>query len=830
MNKATLPILAILLGVTVSLHGAADAPRLDRRIDDGWRFTLGDGASNASATLDDSKWTEVTLPHDWSIAGPNEATNPMGGQGGFFPSGTGWYRYPLEIPADWTGKTVMLEFEGVYQNAEVFLNGTCLVTQPYGYTSFFADLTPVMKPGGTNMLAVRVDNSKQKNSRWYTGSGIYRHVRLIVCNPVHVAPWGVFVTVPKADRSAASVLITTEVANGGKAPAAVTVTSRILGPDGNEVKSLSTGAGTIPSAGTNAIRQEFSIANPPLWSPENPRLCKVITTVAAGDRILDQVTNTIGIRHLAWSADKGMTINGETVKLNGGCIHHDNGVLGACAFDRAEERKIELLKKSGFNAVRTAHNPPSPALLDVCDRLGVMVMDEAFDCWANGKNREDYGKIFKEWWERDIDSMVRRDRNHPSVVLWSIGNEIPALGDAMGGEYGPKLAARVRSMDPTRPVTDGIVGWPSVSKKADPKATPDPKEAERLKNYTLNWDSLDIVGSNYSLDKHIREHDQHPQRIVVSTESLPPYGKPLEVLDNPFVVGDFVWSAQDYLGECGVGRSFYEGDPTEPIGPGKGGRPPGPLIHGNDRLFPWRGANPGDLDLLGNLKAACHARNVLWGTENLSVAVREPVPEGKKLITVGWGWWPTWESWTWPGWEGKTLTVQVNSRYDRIRLYLNGKLIAEKPTNRAGRHEVKVEVPYEAGELKVAGVRDGKEVEFKSLVTAGKATALRLVPDRTELHADGQDLSFIPVEAVDGEGRFQPNADAPVTFSLSGPATIQGLGNALLKSTEPYQGSSCHLYHGRALVVIRTSRTPGKVTLRASSPGLKEAAVELGSR
>ncbi|MEI6323734.1 MAG: glycoside hydrolase family 2 TIM barrel-domain containing protein [bacterium] len=830
MKKTFLLLLAVWM---TPLLSAEESPRIDQRIDDGWKFSLADNATNASPSIDDSKWQVVTLPHDWSIAGPNEATNAMGGQGGFFPSGTGWYRYPLDVPTDWKGKKVMLEFEGVYQHAEVFLNGTSITNHPYGYTSFFADLTSVIKPGEINTLAVRVDNSLQKNSRWYSGSGIYRHVRLIVSDPVHVAPWGVFVTVPKAETNEATVSIQSEVVNDGQKAASITVKNTLFGPDGGMVASFPSALSNIEPGQGKKITQEIPLKNPALWSLENPQLSKVVTTIQQGEKVVDKVTTVFGIRHLAWSPEKGMTINGKTVKLNGGCIHHDNGPLGACAFDRAEERKIEILKKAGFNAIRTAHNPPSPELLDACDRVGMLVMDEAFDCWANGKNHQDYSTVFKDWWERDIDAMVRRDRNHPSVVLWSIGNEIPGLGDAMGGEYGPKLANRVRSNDPTRPVTDGILGWPVNTKKpvaGTPQPPPDPKEADKLKNYELNWDSLDIVGSNYALGTHIKEHDQHPKRILVSTESSPPVGKAYEVLDNPFVVGDFVWSAQDYLGEVGVGRSFYEGDPTEPLGPPKKehpDQPGGPVMHGNDKLFPWRGANPGDVDLIGNIKAACHHRNVIWGTEKLSLAVRQPIEEGKKPVTVGWGWWPTFESWTWPGQEGKKLTADIHSRYEKVRLYLNDQLIDEKSTGRSQYNEARIEVPYAPGVLKVVGVQDGKEVESKTLETVGDAVALKLSPDRSQIHADGQDLSFVMVEAVDAKGRMNPNADQEVTFKLEGPASIAGLGNALLKSTEPYLGTSCHLYHGRALIVIRSNHTAGDLTLKATAAGLNPAEAKI---
>ena len=760
----------------------------------------------------------MTLPHDWSIAGPNEATNGMGGQGGFFPAGLGWYRFPLEAPTNWKGKSVFLEFEGVYQNAEIFLNGTSLTSHPYGYTSFIVDLSKALKLGEKNILAVKVNNFVHKNCRWYSGSGIYRHVRLFVTDAVHLVPYGIFVTVPKADASTASISVKTEVINESSSANKVTVKNALFGPDGKVITSFPPAELALASLATGEIKAEAAVNTPPLWSPENPQLSKVVTQLYLGDKLIDEVTTPIGIRHLAWSADKGMTINGKTYKLNGGCIHHDNGVLGACAFDRAEERKIELLKASWFNAIRTAHNPPSPALLDACDRLGMLVMDEAFDCWAKGKNKYDYSTIFKEWWQRDLDSMVRRDRNHPSVVIWSIGNEIPGIGTAMAGEYGPQLADRVRWNDPTRPVTNGILGWPYPLTKVKPGApqpTPDPKLLEAIKNYELNWNSLDIVGANYSLINHVNSHAQNPTRIVVSTESEPPVGMSKETRENSFVIGDFVWSAQDYLGEVGIGRSFYIGDPTEPASQDKKGKP---VMHGNDSLFPWRGANCGVIDILGFQKAACHRRNVLWETEKLSLSVIEPLPEGKTLKVVGWGWWPTFESWTWPGCEGKTLSTEIHSNYKKVRLYLNDKLIAEKEGANP-----QIDLPYVPGVLKLVGVQNGQEVESRILETVEAPTALKLTPDRSLLRADGQDLSFVTVEAVDAKGRRDPNANHEVHFKLTGPGSIAGLGNANLKSTESYVGTKCHLYRGRALVVIRTTRETGSLVLTAKSEGLAGA-------
>ena len=801
---------------------AADV-RVNERLDDDWKFFLGDPANAATPDFDDTAWHTVTLPHDWSIGGHIGPTEPTGGVGGFFPTGIGWYRLKLDAPATWQGRQVQLEFEGVYMLSEVYLNGQKIAAHPYGYTGFFADLTPQLRTGQANVVAVRVDNSRQKNTRWYSGSGIYRHVWLRVAGPLHVANWGVFASTKQADASSATLAVETAVQNDSAGDENMLVETEIHGPDGASLAKSDTTL-SVPAHQVGKIAPELVIQNPPLWSPEKPQLCTVITRVGAGGAPLDETTTSFGIRQLAWSADKGLTVNGQTYKLKGGCIHHDNGVLGACAFDRAEERKIELLKAAGFNAIRTAHNPPSPALLAACDRQGMLVMDEAFDCWIRGKNKGDYSVDFNNWWQRDIDAMVERDRNHPSVVLWSIGNEIPGIFTEEVGKLGPQLTARIHALDTTRPVTNGIPGWPAT--RSGPDAPDERKAAD------LSWDSLDIVGTNYALDRHIQEHAQHPDRVLVSTESLPPVGQASASLSNSFVLGDFVWSAQDYLGECGVGRWFYEGDPTEPLDPPRPRKPgdpppkpadlkPRPVGHGSDSLYPWHGANPGDLDLLGNRKPASHRWNIDWDAgEKLYMAVRQPQGD-TPIVVVGWGWFPTWDSWTWPGWEGKPMHVDVYSRYAKVRLYLNDKVIEDRSVGAS--QQADFTLPYVPGTLRVVGVDDDKEVESYALKTAGEPAAFRLMPDRATISADGQDLSFVQVEVIDKDGNLEPNADQAVHFTLTGPGSIAGLGNALLKGTEPYQGNDCHVFHGRALVVLRGTHRPGTLTLHAEARGLTPA-------
>jgi beta-galactosidase len=685
-------------------------------------------------------------------------------------------------------------------------------------------LTASLQFGTDNVLAVRVDNSHQKNTRFYSGSGIYRHVWLIVTDPIHVANLGVFVAAAKADSHAASLAVQTTVRNDSAETQRAQIDNEVFDPQGASIARASADVEVAANSdGTSLV--EIPISKPALWFPEKPQMCRLVTRLIANGKPVDEVATPFGIRKLAWSVTDGFTINAKPYKLKGGCLHSDNGVLGECAFDRAEERKIQLVQAAGFTAIRTAHNPPSPALLDACDRLGMLVMDESFDCWGQGKNKQDYSVYFKDWWQRDLSSMIQRDRNHPSVVVWSIGNEIPAVFQDKWAAYAPRMAQLVHALDSTRPVTNAVSDWV----ESNPSS---PQDAERRNNAdTLVWGSEDIVGTNYHIADHVKEHDQHPHRILISTESSPPLGVPTIVLHHPYVVGDFVWTAMDYLGESGLGRWFLEGDPSEQMTVPTAQHPtPGPVGNQSDKTYPWHGSPSGNLDLLGNRKPASHLWNICWDAgEKLYLAVRQPTG-GKKITVTGWGWFPTWDSWTWPGLEGQPIEVEVYSRYPKVRLYLNDKLLGENGVNLVDGFKTTFKVAYAPGVLKAVGVRDGKELESFSLKTAGEEHSIRLTPDLTSIAADGQGLSFVTVEVVDQDGMIEPNAGMQIHFSLEGPGTIAGLGNADLKDPERYQGIDCNIYHGRALVVLRSTRQPGILKLSAAADGLPPSSTEVATK
>lgn len=768
--------------------------------DSNWKFNLGDTPAASNPNFDDTKWRDLDLPHDWSIEGKLSPKNPMGGDGGFFPDGIGWYRKRFTIPATWEGKRISIYFEGVYMNSEVFINGKSLGIYPYGYSSFTYNLTPHLIFGKDNIISVKVDNSKQKNCRWYSGSGIYRHVWMIATDPIHVAQWGTAITTPIVSSKKASVLVKTLIKNETNLPQSITLKTQLWGANSKIAGNNQLKVELLANS-EKEITQTITVSKPSLWSPENPSLYQAQVQIIKNKDIIDNINTEFGIRSIKFSTENGFQLNGKTIKINGGCVHHDNGCLGAAAFDRAEERRIELLKAAGFNAIRTSHNPPSEAFLDACDRLGMMVIDESFDGWKEKKNKYDYALIFNEWWQRDLESMVLRDRNHPSIIMWSIGNEIIERKKPEAVETAKMLANCVRKIDPTRPVTSAMTTWDKDWEIFDPLMA-----------------AHDVCGYNYELKRASSDHQRVPSRIIVQTESYPKdaFANWKLVQNNNYIIGDFVWTALDYLGESGIGRWYYSGESTSG--------------HASADLFPWHGAYCGDIDVIGWRKPISHYRSMLYNNnEKLYMAVREPNPEPIEITETLWSVWPTWESWTWPGFEGKNIQVEIYSKYPKVRLYLNNKLIGEQPTTEEQQFKATFTIPYTPGEIKAVGVLDGKEVETTMLKTADNAAKIKLSVDRSTILANGQDLSFVTVEVTDNYGVLQPNAENKLQFSIDGPGVIAGVDNANLKDVDSYVGTSRKAWHGRALVVIKSTKNAGDIKLKVSSVGLTDAIVRIKS-
>jgi len=789
--------IVLLTGNVISVK-AQESVQRKQLFDNNWKFLLGDSLSAMAVDFNDKSWQNLDLPHDWSIIGKPDLKNPMGGAGGYFPAGVGWYRKSFSVPPSWKGKCVSVYFEGVYMNSEVFINGKSIGLHPYGYTSFSYDLTPFLDFNNENVISVRVDNSRQINCRWYSGSGIYRHVWLVVTEPVHVAHWGLAITTPEVSSEKATVRIKTLVKNETGLPQIITLKTKLL--EANTKKAGENQLNVELSANSEKeVEQIITLSNPLLWTPETPYLYIAQVQILKDNRKIDETKTDFGIRSLKFTTENGFQLNGKTVKINGGCVHHDNGCLGAAAFDRAEERRVELLKLAGFNSIRTSHNPPSEAFLDACDRLGMMVIDEAFDGWKESKTSYDYAIIFDAWYQRDIEAMVLRDRNHPSIIMWSIGNEIMERKKPEAVETAKMLANCVYKNDPSRPVTSAMTTWDEDWEIFDPL-----------------FAAHDIGGYNYQLHRAASDHARVPSRIMIQLESYSrdAFNNWKMVKENHYIIGDFVWTALDYLGESGIGRWYYPGEK-----PGE---------HWEGELFPWHGAYCGDIDLIGWRKPISHYRSMLYNsTEKIYMAVREPNPDSGKIKTTLWSVWPTWESWTWPGYEGKELLVEVYSKYPKVQLYLNSKLIGEQTTTEDQQFMAVFNVPYTEGLLSAVGVIDDKEVETFNLKTSGDAGKIKLIADRQRIFSDGQDLAFITIELTDKDGNLQPNAQNQLYFNVNGPGVIAGVDNANIKDIDPYVGTARKAWHGRALVVIRSTKNAGDIKLTVSSHGLTESTITI---
>jgi len=799
-------LLAIVIFLSFAVSSKAQEKFQSKQLfDNNWKFFLGDAKGGEKPSFNDKTWRDIDLPHDWSIeklpgqeagkvVGPFSKESIGTTATGYSIGGVAWYRKTFTLNQKGKYNSTIISFDGVYMNSDVWVNGKFLGNHPYGYTAFHYDISNFLNSAGKpNVIAVKVKNEGQ-NSRWYSGSGIYRHVWLIQKQAVHIAYNGVYITTENISSNEAVVKIATSVNEVKEKNAVVRLLIKVISPDGKILQTTETQAKTLSSSNDEFI-QKITIPQPKLWSVESPNLYTAEIQVVADGIVSDKVSTTFGIRTIHFDAQTGFTLNGKKVLLKGGCMHHDNGFLGSATIDRAEERRVELMKAYGFNAIRTSHNPPSEQFLDACDRNGVLVLDEAFDMWEQQKNSQDYHLYFKDWWQKDIESMVLRDRNHPSVIFWSIGNEINERADSVGYILTKQLADEVRRLDPTRPVTEAICGfWNHPGQKWSTTAPA--------------FASLDVCGYNYLWTNYEPDHVLFPARVMMGTESFPAeiYDNWKQVEKNPWVIGDFVWTAMDYLGETGCGNTHFN-DNSASVG----------LLP-----WPWFNAFCGDIDLCGFKKPQLLYRDVVWNNSKLEMLVHTPIPEGKKEVTTYWGWPDEYQSWNWAGNEGKMMDVRVFSSYPVIRLELNGKIIAEQSVSDNSKFIVNFKVPYEPGVLKAIALNKGIEVATKELRTTGVPAKISLTADRKKIKADRNDLSYVKVEITDAQGNVVPNANIPVTFTVSGVGEIAGSGNACPYDMESFNNPVCKTYHGQALAILRPLKgeKAGTITLRAEANGL----------
>ena len=831
MKRLFLPILALLAAVGCQTE---QSPRTVEDFNFDWRFQLGDGEEFALPEYDDSGWRELHLPHDWSIEGEFSKDNPSTPSGGALPGGIGWYRKHFPTPDDIDGRRVNVEFDGIFMNGTVYVNGQKAGYRPYGYTSLSYDITPYLNPAGEmNVIAVRCDNSEQPNSRWYAGCGIYRNVRLVSTSDIFVEYSGTCVTTPEVSDQSATVHAVVTITNLSGDDRTVKVINRITGDDGKQSRKEHRTL-RIPASESVEVEMDIHVSSPHRWDIDDPYMYTLTTTLQYRGRTLDEYVTPFGIRTFSFDADSGFSLNGRQMKIKGVCLHHDMGALGTAVHRRALERQLEILRSYGCNAIRTSHNPPAPELLDLCDRMGFLVMDEAFDMWRRAKTRYDYARFFDEWHERDLTDFVKRDRNHPSIIMWSVGNEILEQWDDLSEEFGDLPAEQqnlllnflgsdsstgsdaevnqnvlmtrhivdvLKSLDSTRPVTAGC-------------------NETRPMNNLLRSGALDIVGFNY----HEQDYDSvrvwYPGKPFIGSETASalnsrgfylhpssqlhvvperwdlPYDTDhhqcsaydhsrapwatlhetawIAVRDRDYAAGTFVWTGFDYIGE------------------------PTPYS------WPSRSSYFGIVDLCGFPKDCYYMYRAEWTDE------------------------PTlhlFPHWNWSEGDKIDMWAYYNTA-DEVELLVNGRSLGRSRKTADRLHALWEGVEFEPGEITAIAYKEGQEIMRHTRRTASEPTAVTLTADRTQIEADGYDLSYITIDAVDAEGNFAPTAMNQLRFSVEGEGELVGVDNGNAAGTECLKGSSIKLFNGKALAIVRSLRGhTGTITLHVEGDGLQPAEI-----
>ncbi|WP_308599779.1 glycoside hydrolase family 2 TIM barrel-domain containing protein [uncultured Dysgonomonas sp.] len=827
----------LFLFICTVLFSCSSSKKVRENVDftEGWKFYLGDDSIAYNTQYDDAKWRILDLPHDWSIEADFSLKNPATPGGGALPGGIGWYRKDFVVDKSDEGKNVYIDFDGIYWNSKVWINGHLLGERPNGYISFRYDLTPYIKVGERNVIAVRVDNSKQPNSRWYSGSGIYRNVRLVTTNALHVDLWGTYVTTPTVTKDNAEIKIETNIKNSSDLSQIFELYSILIDKDGKEIAGINNSESV--GVGENiSMNQSLKVSNPILWSIDNPYLYKIVTRIEQNGKVVDEYETPLGIRYFSFDPNKGFFLNGESVKIKGVCNHHDLGFLGAAVNTRAIERQLEILKEMGCNGIRTSHNPPAPELLDLCDKMGFIVMDEAFDMWRKKKSPYDYSQYFPEWHERDLTDLILRDRNHPSIFMWSIGNEILEQWSHINADtldlqqanmvlnfantlnkkdidakelhvnslLTIKLADIAKKLDPTRPITTG-------NNETEPS------------NHIFRSGAMDIIGFNYHENNWVNFHEKFPNQKLNITEStsglmsrgyyeMPsdsmniwperwdkPFDRPVHhcssydnchvpwgsthedtwrlVKNYDHISGVYLWTGFDYLGE------------------------PTPF------WWPSRSSYFGVIDLAGFPKDIYYMYQSEW--------------TNKYVLHI-------FPHWNWN--EGQTVDIWAYfNNADEVELFLNGLSLGKKAKEKDVYH-VFWRVPFQKGTLKAVSYKDGKEVLTREVKTTGDPIFIRLTADRQTIKADGKDLSFITVEALDAEGNPVPVADNLINFTIEGDGFIAGTDNGDPTDPNSLKKPSRKLFSGKALAVVQSHKKAGKIILKATSSNLKQASIEINSK
>ena len=754
------------------------------QFDSGWRFSLGDPAGAERFGFSDSNWRKVDVPHDWSIEGPFDQKNPTGAAGGFLPAGVGWYRKLFILPESRTRRRVFIEFDGVMANSDVWLNGVHLGHRPFGYVSFRYELTNHLYLGqAPNVIAVRVDNSDQPASRWYAGAGIYRHVRLTITDPIHIDHWGTFVTTPEVSAAKAIISVESTVVNQSESARDVHLQVSVLGPDGRRLQSVTTKPLNISVNSSTVFTQNLTVRNPQRWDLDHPSMYQVTVKVIVAGSVVDEETVPFGIREFRFDAATGFWLNGRNFKIKGVCLHHDGGAFGAAVPLRVWERRLELLKRLGVNAIRTAHNPPAPEFLDLTDRMGFLVMDEMFDSWTVAKTPYDYHRYFNEWSKIDTRDIVRRDRNHPSIILYSAGNEIRDTPKAeLAKTILRGLVDVFHENDPTRPVSQGLFR-PNVSRDYDNGLA----------------DILDVVGQNYRENEILAAHRQKPTRKILGTENTHDRNAWLALRDNPPYAGQFLWSGIDYLGEA--------------------------------RAWPGIGFPFGLLDRTGTPRPRAFERQSWWSNEPMVHITRRVAPTPLAPTDPGYEPDPRRIQVLFSDWTPKNLdvheeTVEVYSNCEEVELFLNGRSLGAKqlPSDASPRTWL---VRFESGTLLAVAKNRGRIVARDELRTAGTPARIVLTADRKQIAPTWDDVVHLTAKIVDKDGVLVPTANNVVFFVVSGPGVIAAVDNGDNSSHERFQAPQRSAYQGLSFAMIKAKASRGRITITASARGLAGTSVTI---